>query len=381
MSESLRDQLSAAYDKVITPEAETPEPAAATPEGGTGAPPESKITAAPETSDRARDDKGRFTEKKEAAEKTAAAPAKTGTPTPPPAGTQAQVAAAAPKPKPARPDSWKKDYWGHWDKMTSGQALSPEESLALADYMVKRETDFRHGVSAFNDEWNRAKPIVEAMQPFLPLLQQHGIQPQQWISQLGNAHRELALGSPEQKLQRFAWLAQQYGVPLQALTDQAAQTQYLSQGAQAQNFRAPQNVLTREEADRLFQERFNKIRSEEDIQRFGQDQDKHPHFEAVRETMAQLLEANLAEDLPSAYEAALRHPRHSDLWQSIQEQDRARQAEANAKAEAERLQKAKGKAVSVRSATPNAPAAGEKPKDRRSALEEAYEAHVGGARL
>lgn len=389
MGESLRDQLTANFDKIITVEAPDETPAApasepaSTPEGGTGAPPQSKIVAAPKEDERARDPKtGQFVEKSDEP-KTAAAPAKPGTTPPPSAGTQPQGAAAAPiKPKPARPSSWKKDYWGHWDKMTGGQPLTPEEALALAEYMNSRETEFQHGVATYKREWEQAKPVLEAMQPFLPLLQQHNIQPQAWISNLGAAHRELALGTPQQKLARFAWLAQQYGVPVQALTDQTAQNEYLAKGGNGQNFQGqiPQNVLTREDADRLFQERFNAVRSEEDIQRFAADKEKYPYFEELRETMALRLDAGLSQDLDSAYQGALRDPRHSNIWDAIQEQKRAQDEEAKQRAEAERLSKAKGKAVSVRSATPSAPV-GEKPKDRRSQLEENFDAIAGGGRV
>jgi len=39
------------------------------------------------------------------------------------------------------------------------------------------------------------------------LLQENNIAPQQWISNLGTAHKTLALGSPQEKLQMFAQLA------------------------------------------------------------------------------------------------------------------------------------------------------------------------------
>lgn len=395
MSESLREQLAANLDKITTREADEDTPAApevvdntpapaATPTGDAGAPPPSKIAEAPKA-DRPRDDEGRFA-KAPKEQKTAAAPAKPGTATPPlAAGTQPQAAAAAPRPKPLRPDSWKKDYWGHWDKLVNGQPLSPEEALALAEYNVQREQDFRRGVATYNQEWQNAKPIMDAIAPFLPILQQHGVQPGQWIQSLGNAHQRLVTGSPEQKLQMFAYLAQQYGVPVAALTDQAAQQQYLAAGAQGQNFQGqpqlPPGVITREEAARLFQEQFNSVRSQEDIQRFAADTEKYPYFEELRETMARRLESGLSDDLQSAYEGALRDPRHSNIWDAIQEQKRAREAEANAKAEAERLAKAKAKAVSTRSATPTAPAGGQAATDRRSQIAEALEARMGGGRV
>ena len=385
MAESLRDQLAANYEKIVTsaePEAVAPEPAA-TPSGGEGLPPESKIAEPKEDkTGRLHGDGGKFVAKDK---EPAAAPAKPGTATTPPAaGTQPQGAAAAPaKPRPQRPSSWKKDYWAHWDKLTGGQALSPEEAAALAEYMGERETQYQHGVATYKNEWDRARPIMEAMAPYMPLLEQHGIAPQAWITNLGAAHRELAMGSPQQKLARFQWLAQQYGLPINALVDEAARNQYLSSSPQQAAVQPAQTGLTVEEARRLFQQEFTATQSQHDVTRFiAENKEKYPFIEdpKFKETMAVQLESGLATDLQSALDAALRHPRHSEFWQQVQEQDRAREAEAKAKAEAQRVAQAKGKAVSVRSATPSATPA-EKPKDRRSLLAENYDQIMGGSRV
>lgn len=380
MSESLRDQLEANLDKIVTVEeapvveTATPEPeaAASTPSGAAGSAPESKV------SDRPRAPDGKFIERKESAP----VAAKPDTPTKPTQQAPIPPTGAAPaKPAPQRPSSWKKDYWAHWDKLTGQGQLAPEEAQALAAYIAEREGQYQQGVSTYKTEWDRAKPVMDALAPYTPLLEQHGIQPQAWIANMGAAHRELALGSPQQKLARFAWLAQQYGLPVQALVDENVRNQYL-QSAPAQQTMQPQQqgVLTVEQARALFQQEYQAQATQQEVARFAKETDKYPHYEAVRETMAQLLDANLAEDLTSAYEAALRHPRHSDLWQQLQEQERARAAQDNAAAAAAKVVQAKGKAVSVRTATPSAPST-EKPKDRRSSLESAYDEVMGGARV
>ena len=69
--------------------------------------------------------------------------------------------------------------------------------------------------------------------------------------------------------------------------------------------------------------------------------------------MAGLLQAGLADDLPSAYEAALRHPRHADMFDAMQVQQRAQQ-EAEAKAaQKQKVVRARANAVSTPSATPS----------------------------
>lgn len=402
MADSLRDQLAANLDKIVgggsdatvTDTAvdapiETDAPAAAS------VPPSSRIAearpAAPKpaakpaatTDDRPRDAEGKFV-KAEDAPKAATAPqvgtaAKIHPAKPPEAGSpQAQAAlpqAAPAKPRPQRPSSWKKEFWDHWEQ------LDP----ALAEYLHTRESQYASGVSAYKAEAEQAKPIMEAMQPFMGELQQHRIDPSRWITELGHVHRILALGAPQQKLQTLARVAQAYGVPLQALYDQQAQQAYLQQG-QFQQPVAPlpqqpqQRPLTAEEADKLFQQKFLEVDSQMEIERFAADATKHPHYDEVRNTMAQLLEANLADDLESAYEAALRHPRHAALWQQIQEQDRAAHEEARRQQEQQRVLKAKGKAVSTASATPSG-GSEEQPKGLRSSIAAAFEQHAGGGRV
>jgi len=393
MAESLRDQLSAAFEQVennaiegdgkdVSNDTTIPVPG----EGETAAPLEraSTIAEAPKAdpTGRLHGKDGKFVEKKAdaGAEKSGdAAPSSSSQAAP---SDTAAVPAPAPARKIPRPSSWKKDFQAHWDKLTAGEQLTPEEANALAQYMNTRETDFQHGVATYKREWESAKPLLEAVQPFQPFIEQMRVDPGTWIRNLGNAHAQLATGSPQQKLQLFARLAQDYGVPVQALVDPQAQQQYLASAAAQQQYSQPAGppALTREEADRLFQERFAAMQAEQDVARLAADAEKFPHLESVRETMAQLLESGLADDLPSAYEAALRHPRHSDIWDAMQEQRRAQDDEARRRAEAERLARAKGKAVSVRSSTPSG-AAEEKPKGLRSQLENAFDEHAGGGRV
>ena len=391
MAESLRDQLAANFDKINTdaPADDTPAPVADTP-AAPAAPVSSKIAEAPKHAavkpaaaaddDRPRGPDGKFIQKEDAPAKepvqTAAKIHKAATPAPgsPQAEAALPQAPAIPaKPRPARPSSWKKEYWEHWDK------LDP----ALAEYLHTRESQYASGVSTYKAEAEASKPIMEAMQQFIPELKQHNIEPTKWITELGHVHRMLALGTPAQKLQTLNTVLRAYGVPVQALFDQNAQQQYLQQGQFQQPLQMPQQQqpLTREEAQKLWTEQFVKTEADRDLQRFAADEDKHPYYEELRETMSGLLQANLAEDLESAYQAALRHPRHSDLWEAIQQQDRAAQEEQRKAAEAQRVLKAKGKAVSPQSATPSGPGSEDKPKGLRSTIESSFDSVVGGARV
>lgn len=267
------------------------------------------------------------------------------------------------KPALARPTTWKKDYLPIWDKLTTGQQLTPEEALKLAEYSNQRESEYKKGVSAYKAEADNSRALREAIEPFVPELQANNIHPAAWINNLGRAHLVLAKGTPEQKVQMFNKLAQDYGITLNngeiAPMQVDPYQQQLMQQLQAMN----QEVSTIK--SRYEQEEQQRLMSE--INRVAQDVDKYPHFEELRDQMAQLLENGLASDLETAYAKAVRL--NDDVWQ--QEQNRLlSQAKAEA-TKAQKVAKAKAAAVSPKSVTPNGTVgnSGDK-KDRRSILAE-----------
>lgn len=274
----------------------------------------------------------------------------------------AEVPAAPVAAKLPRPDSWKKERQADWDGMSAAQQA----------YVKEREDQYFKGVSTYKQEWEGAKPLLDAIAPFLPTLQQHGIKPDTWITSLGRAHHMLATGDGQSKLQMFQKLAQDYGVPLQALYDPQAAQQFVQASMQrpAQQAQAPQDV------GGTVRQILAEEKAKNDFAEFSRDiAEKYPHYETVKPDMALLLEAGKARDYPSAYTMALRL--HDDLFAA--EQDAKAKAAEAARQEASRnaVAVAKGNAVSVRSATP-ASAGAKQPTTRREALEAAYDQHASG---
>jgi hypothetical protein len=292
---------------------------------------------------RERDEAGRFKAKEEGAIAKAAA--------------VAAPVLDTPAPRKA-PSSWKKDYWEAYG------TLDPK----LADYIAQREEQFASGVSTYKQEAERAKELFEAIAPFQADLQQHGVQPAQWLRQLGGAHQILVRGTPEQKLQAFAKLAQDYRVPVDALLDPNVRQQFMNQQAQQP---AP-------DVGQLVEEKFMQVRAQTEIEQFASDP-AHEHFEAVKETMRQLLAAGLAPDLKSAYEKAVRMD--SELFEREQLRTNEAAAKQRRDAEATRVATARANVSSVKSATPAGAMGSSGKKDLRSSLEDAVEAHLGGARV
>ena len=255
-----------------------------------------------------------------------------------------------------RPSSWKKDYEEHWGK------LDP----TLQDYIQQREADYAKGVSTYKNQWDMAAPIMESIRQFEPLLQHHGVAPQQWISQLGNAHAKLVMGSPEQKLETFAQLANDYGVNLGQLTGQSGYDPQFSQLAQELN-----QIKNQWSSFQSQQEMMEQTQLQGEIASFKDDK---PYFEEVRETMAGLLQNGMANDLQSAYDKAIRL--NDDVFQKVQSQQTGK-SEA---AQREKVAAAKAKVLSPKSTTPTASAGngGKSASSAREAIMQAMEAHSSG---
>ena len=268
------------------------------------------------------------------------------------------------KPKVPPPSSWKKDHWGSWEKIAT-------ENPQLADYLNQREGEFAKGVSTYKQEYESVKPLADAIQPLLPTLQQHGIQPAQWITNMGQAHHSLVFGTPQQKLQMFTKLAQDYQVPLQALYDPQAQQQFLMQQTLQPQVQQQPNM------EEFFEKKWIEKSAVSDLEQFtsakdGSGNPLYPHYERVRDDMALFLESGKAQDLKSAYEKAIRL--HDDIWQAEQDAKHAASQKAAQEAQQRQVNKAKATAVSPRTATPGVVTA-KTPTGIRAAVESAVEAH------
>ena len=290
---SLRDQLESAVEAVETaPEVES-----------------EVVESKP------RDESGKFKSTKEVTEA--------------PSEVQEEVVAEE-KPAKPRPSSWKKDYEESWGK------LDPN----LQDYISQRESDFAKGVSTYKSQWDQAQPIMSTIEKFAPVLQQNGLDAATWINSLGTAHQTLVYGNPDQKLQMFAQLANDYGVDLNGLTGGQGVSPQFSMIAQELS-----QIKNQWQQFQSQQEQQEQTQLKGEIESFSKDK---PYFDDVRETMAGLLQNNMASDLNTAYDKAIRL--HDDIWQKVQsEQVKSSQTELKSK-----LAAVKAKAISPKSSSPTA---------------------------
>ena len=244
----------------------------------------------------------------------------------------------------ARPTTWKKEYLPLWDKLTAGEQLTKEEGRKLAEYAgIQRETEFKRGVSTYKAEADRAKELENAIAPFMPELQAQNINPSQWINNLGRAHMILSKAPYDQKVQLFQQLAQDYGIQLNQ-DGAIPQTDAYTQQLMNQLYQVNQEVSTIK--GRFQQEEQARLSNE--IERVRSDVERFPHFDVVREEMAQLLELGKAQDLETAYKKAVRM--NDDVW--ALEQDRLLKDAKQSAIKAQQVAKAKAAAVSPKSVTP-----------------------------
>jgi len=274
---------------------------------------------------------------------------------------EAQQAAEEVKPV-TRPSTWKKEYVQIWDKMEAGEQISKEDFTKFAEYANQRESEYKKGVSTYKAEADRARAYEEAVAPYANDLQKRGIKPEQYISNLARADQILTHAPMEQKVQIFQRLAQEYGVQLNG-NGQMQQFDPYTQQLMNQLNMVNQEVSSIK--GRFAEEENQRLMNE--IEKYRSDVEKYPHFDVVREEMAQLLELGKAQDLETAYKKAVRM--NDDVWSL--EQERLLKDAKQAAIKAQQVQKAKAAAVSPKSVTPSGRVSepGDK-KDRRSLLSE-----------
>ena len=265
----------------------------------------------------------------------------------------------------ARPSTWKKEYLPIWDKLTQGEQLTKEESIKLAQYSNQRESEYKKGVSTYKAEADRARSLEDAVAPYANDLQKRGIKPEQYISNLARADQILTNAPMQQKVQIFQRLAQDYGLQLNNQGQFAAPPQV---DAYTQQLMNQLNMVNQEVSTikgRFQQEEESRLNNE--IERVRSNVEKFPHFDVVREEMAQLLELGKAQDLETAYAKAVRL--NDDVW--AVEQERLLKNAQRQSSKATQVARAKAAGVSPKSVTPSGKVAdtGDK-KDRRSQISE-----------
>jgi hypothetical protein len=240
------------------------------------------------------------------------------------------------------PSSWKPAAQEAFLKADRGEQLTPEEIKLLTAEAERRESDFHRGLNDFKSHSERAKQYDAVLAPYQNHLRNLGVDAPTAINALMQADVKLRTSDPSTKAQYFAQLAQEYGIDLNQVRQpqpQDPQTQYLMQQLNElrQSHQMWQNQMQQQE----------QLKAQQELQSFSSN--GKPHFDLVRNEMADLLETGKATSLQDAYEMA--------VWMKpevrqtlISEQLAEVQRKATEQAQSQR---AKTAAVSVKGSNPS----------------------------
>ena len=187
------------------------------------------------------------------------------------------------------------------------------------------------------------EPLLGEIQRQAPFLQQIGYTPEKFLAESAAVAQRLMMGTPQQKGDALAYLAQLHKVPPEAVLQSLGVS--ITQDGQAQA-QPPELQQLRQQVFDLTQAlgglqqqqgQTERQRAQAEFEAIGQSKDdsgqsKYPHFGRVKETMVKLVANDLATTWDQAYKIAVRGD--DDLYQQTVAAER--QGEA-AKAEADRV--------------------------------------------
>ena len=208
-----------------------------------------------------------------------------------PAVTSATPPAATTPPAAEVPKTWRKEAGELWSQ------LPPTVQAEV----LKREDDMFKGMETYKADAGFGRSIKTVLDPYLPILQQHNIDPAQQISGLMQAHHTLALGQPQEKLALFQRLAQDYGVDLSQLS--GGGDVFVDPAVQAlqSELHSVKSILTAQ-TRQAHEAKISEITSQ--INTFAADP-KNSHFNDVSNDMIVLLKSGAVKTLEEAYEKAV----------------------------------------------------------------------------
>lgn len=339
--DNIRGDLDSAIEAFEKADSTTPAPAPAP------APAADQSTADQSTADQS-------AEKTEVAGTTGAAPAKAEGQPPTEQKTEATTAPAAPTESEVEPvpRSWRPAVREKWAK------LDPE----VRQEVIRRENEMLRAFGESGQARAIAKNFQETVAPYMARIQSTGLDPMKAIQQLLIADNKLTTSAPQQKAAYMAQLIKEYGIDIQAL-DSALAGEAIDPVAQrveqllGQRL-APIQQLLQNQQYMLEQQRMAaQQEAAQTVEAMEANPSKYPHFDVVREDMADLIEMSARRgNMLSLEDAYARAVGMNPTLAAKQQAALAQQgAVAQAQAQAAQAQKAREASVSVRGAPAGVP--------------------------
>jgi hypothetical protein len=258
-----------------------------------------------------------------------------------PAATTTETQPGTAKPHDTAPNTWTKEAKANW-------ATLPESAR---QEIHRREADFHKGIGQYKDAAGFGAQIAQELLPYQETINKAGIHPREIIKTLGGAWNTLNTGTPEQKTQLLLQIARDHGINISAAGSETSQPSTAAHQADPvvaalqQELKEIKGHLTTQERQRAEAEYSAEV---ERVNAWGSDP-KRPHFNAVREDMAVLIDSGRATGLDDAYDKAIWiNPEVRASLLAEQEKERASKAAAEAAA----ARKAAGANVTRRGTPP-----------------------------
>lgn len=285
---------------------------------------------------------------------TGAAPAKAEGQPPTEQKTEATAAPAAPTESEVEPvpRSWRPAVREKWAK------LDPE----VRQEVIRRENEMLRAFGESGQARAIAKSFQETVAPYMARIQSTGLDPMKAIQQLLIADNKLTTSAPQQKAAYMAQLIKEYGIDIQAL-DSALAGEAIDPVAQrveqllGQRL-APIQQLLQNQQYMLEQQRMAvQQEAAQTVEAMEANPSKYPHFDVVREDMADLIEMSARRgNMLSLEDAYARAVGMNPTLAAKQQAALAQQgAVAQAQAQAAQAQKAREASASVRGAPAGVP--------------------------
>lgn len=293
-----------------------------------------------ESRDDGRDDNGRFTAKADKAEKVEEeAPQET---------TETVEPIAEPQETTIPPELQRLGV------RKEAAAAIAKDPVVMQEF-IRRSEEMHRGLENYREKAQVGDTFQRAIAPYMQSIKESGLEPVSAVQALFSADSMLRSGSPQQKAQMLHKLARDYGIDMQ----QAAQEP--QQNFDPQVFGLQQKLTQMEQwiqQQTLAREQQEAQTLNSEITRFA-SQPENVHYEEVRNDMAGLLQAGMANGLQDAYEkACYANPtvRAKVLAQQQAKADSERKAQAIQKANA--AKQASAVNVSRKGTLPSAKAVG-----------------------
>jgi len=228
------------------------------------------------------------------------------------------------------PKTWRKEATEFWG------TLPP----TVQQEILKREDDIFRGLESYKGQAQLAQQYQTALAPYMPMLQQQGLDPAQYAAQWLAIDTQLASAQPQQKIELLCRVAQAYGVDLRGqlgleapyMDPEVARLQQELSSVQSQL-----SGMTQAQQNAALQQ------MQATVNEFATNPE-NKYFDEVGPQVAEIIKMTPGISLAAAYDKACRL--NDTVWGKIQA-ERAKTAENNAQLERARQAKAARRATSV----------------------------------